>query len=457
MRQAVVACTALALTTPAAVLALGTTGAGATPVARQVRVANTDWTSAGVGGVGSASVGGGTGTISISGVSGTVTGAYLTWSGIGPNVGSTDFPDYEGTYNNPNITVNGSPVAGTSEGESGSNCWGDTAYSRTYLADVTSIVKAQGGNGNYDLAGLGAGGDANGADLVVTYKDSDTTNNRDLYLYYGNDTDADNYPGEDNVWSDALTDLNYQGGVARLQLGVADGQDFGNPDDGTLNVTGDGGTVAFADDPSNNGLWDGTTVTDAGHSRAPNGSLYDVENFDVTGAFGANGVQDLHLDSDLVNDCHSLDRVAVDIQATGDQPPPPQTVSVSPASVTEGTAPLPKGKVTKMVFKVTLSAKSTTDTTVTLETQDGTATAPDDYRSTTRTITIPAGKRAKTFKVSVIPDSTPESNEAFYAVITSASIPVATNAAVGEIIDDDSVMAAHTKAQVRQATTGGVR
>src|SRR3954452_596818 len=174
LRRPVVATTTLALAVPTALLAFAHP-ADATPVARQVRVPSTDWTSAAVGGVGSA----GTGTLSVAGVSGTVTGAYLSWHGIGPEAG--------GSYNNASITFDGTPVTGVSQGESGSNCWGTQRTARTYFADVSSLVT---GNGDYDLAGLGAGGDANGANLVVTYDDGNTANDRDLYLFYGNDTDS---------------------------------------------------------------------------------------------------------------------------------------------------------------------------------------------------------------------------------------------------------------------------
>jgi len=52
--------------------------AWAEPVTESFTVPATDWTSAGVGGIGTV----GTGTIALSGVSGSVTGAYLYWHGI---------------------------------------------------------------------------------------------------------------------------------------------------------------------------------------------------------------------------------------------------------------------------------------------------------------------------------------------------------------------------------------
>ncbi len=52
------------------------------------------------------------------------------------------------------------------------------------------------------------------------------------------------------------------------------------------------GTVTI-DDAA--GLWDGTSVPTAGASRADNGELWDIHDFDLTPTFGAPGVHDLRL------------------------------------------------------------------------------------------------------------------------------------------------------------------
>ena len=416
--------------------------ASATPVSRQVRVAGTDWVSAGVGGVGTAKTHGGKGVIALKGVKGRVTGAWLSWNGIGPKI-NAGF--YSGSYDNPQIKVDGKKVNGVSQGESGSNCWGDAATSRTYLANVTKIVKAK-GNGNYHLTGLGAHGDANGASLVVTFKDHKASNNQDLYLFYGNDTDASGYPGEDNFWNDPLTQIDYRGGPAKLQLAVADGQDFGNPDDGSLTVTGGAGVATFDDIQANHWLWDGTTVRNAHHSRAGStagsggGSLYDLETFDVTSVFTPSAVQAITLTAPLSNDCHSLTMAALSVKATGHQPPAPRTVSVAPATVKEGTRKphcSSCSKYTHLNFKVSLSRKAAKTVKVTLETQDGTAIAPGDYLKKKSTVRIKAHHRSAVFHVKVVRDKVAEFNEVMYAVIDSASIPVATGAATGTIVNDD--------------------
>jgi hypothetical protein len=433
----------LGLMASVAVVVALPSSASASPVIRQVRVPGTDWVSAGVGGIGSAASGGGKGTIKLSGISGRVTGAWLSWNGIGPFNKAADV--YEGSYNNPDIKVNGHAVVGVSQGESGSNCWGDDASSRTYLANVTKIAQRT-RNGAYHLTGLGNHGDANGASLVVTFQDGKHANNQDLYLYYGDDTDHDGYPGEDFVWNDTLDRIAYAGGPVQLQLAVADGQNFGPTDDGALTVTGKGGPLTFDDTPANHDLWDGTTVPDAGHSRAQGatgfGSLYDLETFDVTSAFTSAKTQTLAIGTPFVEDCHSLTMAALSVKATGHQPLAPRTVSVEPASVKEGTGRVHChhrhcSRYTAMNFHVVLSRAFHRPVWVKLHTADGTATAPSDYIKRSATVSIPAHHLSTTFRVNIVRDNVPELDELLYAEISSARVSVATAVAVGTIRNDD--------------------
>ncbi len=434
--------------------------ASATPVIRQVRIASTDWVSGAVGGIGSGK-GAGKGTITISGIHGKVTGAWLSWNGIGHRVSAAAF---EGTYDNPAISVNGKKVVGISQGESGSNCWGLTASSRTYLANVTKIARVT-RNGAYHLKGLGKHGDANGANLIVAFRDADPSNNQDLYLYYGNDTDADGYPGEDLIWKDTLDRIAYAGGPVSLQLAVADGQNFGPADDDALTVTGQAGPLVFDDTPANHGLWDGTTVRDAGHSRATGtagpGSLFDLETFDVTTVFDSAPQQTLDIGTGVIGDCHSLTMAALSVNATGHQPAAPLTVSVSPASVKEGTrrahchqrhCP----RFTSMKFQVLLSRAVHRRVTVKLNTKNGTATAPSDFVRKKGKVTIRAHHTSATFTVHVRRDKVPEIDELFYAVIRTASVDVATRVATGTIRNDDKSLFRSPAAPSLGARGGGV-
>ncbi|MGC4085824.1 MAG: hypothetical protein QM736_27790 [Vicinamibacterales bacterium] len=164
------------------------------------------------------------GDITISGVTGTVTHAYLFWHGP---TNTTD------TTINQNITFNGTNIVGTSLGLSHDNFWdvapgqGTYANSQAYRADVTSLVQLD-PDGTYSLSnmlntpGLGL---ENGASLWVFYDDGDASNNRDVYMFNGNDGNWPNAYDEDG-WDFTLTGFNYNGGTAYLDTFVSDGQTF---------------------------------------------------------------------------------------------------------------------------------------------------------------------------------------------------------------------------------------
>ena len=59
-------------------------------------------------------------------------------------------------------------------------------------------------------------------------------------------------------------------------------------------------------------------------------------------------------------------------------------------------------------FEVTLSVKSDREVMVSYETADGTAEEPDDYASTSGTLTFEAGDTAKTITVTTVNDSVVE-------------------------------------------------
>lgn len=405
------------------------TTVGATPVVRTNVIDDTDWTTAGVSGVGSSD----TGTITLGGVSGPVTRAFVSWNGIGDSL-------VGGAYTNANIQVNGVPVAGVSKGESSSNCWGTSVTSRTYVAEITPIVAAT-GNGAYTLTGLSAGGNNNGAHMVVAFNDGNAANNRDLYLFWGNDTNngaSEGFPGEADGWSDVLDSLNYSGGQAFAHLAVSDGQDFGDPDDGDITFSGPGGTVTHVDTALQA---NGNSLPDAGSSRAPNGGLYDLHSFDITGAFGALGVTSIMLTAPLLADCLGLTMAAVDLVAAGGPPVSTGSVlAISPASVPEGTPP-PKGGAS-LKFSVTLSPVSAVPVSVTVSTVDGTAIAPGDYASRSQTLTIAPGVHNAAFSVNVRSDAVAEANEFMFATLTApVNATIGTPTAVGTIIDDDGVVA----------------
>jgi hypothetical protein len=264
---------------------------------------NTDFASAGVGGL----RGTGTGDITLTGVSGTVNRVYLYWHGP---TNSTD-PNFNAT-----ITFNGATITGENIGFSDDNFWGQL-NSQAYRADVTALV---GGDGVYTVAGLPAN-NANGASLLAFFDDGDDMNNRDIVLFNGNDANFAN-DFDPLGWDIALNDILYDGGEVSLQLHVSDGQNFGPNDDGTLTINGSpflsGGIFQGDSTPAN----PGTTVG--------NGSLWDIRNFDLTALFTL-GFNDLRVQLGALNDALSAIIAAVNLPA-GTAPPDP-VIPVPPAAL----------------------------------------------------------------------------------------------------------------------------
>ncbi len=265
---------------------------------------NTDFASAGVGGL----RGTGTGDITLSGISGMVNRVYLYWHGP---TNSTD-PNFNAT-----ITFNGATIMGENIGFSDDNFWGQL-NSQAYRADVTALV---GGDGVYTVAGLPVD-NANGASLLAFFDDGDDTNNRDVVLFNGNDANFDN-AFDPLGWDIALNNILYSGGDVSLQLHVSDGQNFGPNDDGTLSINGSpfltGGIFQGDSTPAN----PGTTVG--------NGSLWDIRSFDLTALFTL-GMNDLRVQLDAVNDALSAIIAAIVLPA-GAAPPDPDPIPVPPAAL----------------------------------------------------------------------------------------------------------------------------
>lgn len=165
----------------------------------------------------------GNGTITVTGVTGTVTRAILVWHGLASTataIGRT------GTIGSTNFT-------GTNIGLSSDNCWSQ-ASSQAFQADVTSAVT---GNGSYALSNMRAAGtfDPNGASLLVFYNDGNATNNRDIAVFWGNDSNQTN-SFDPAGWSATLPGINYSSGTATLNVIVSDGQNFGETGTNTLTV-----------------------------------------------------------------------------------------------------------------------------------------------------------------------------------------------------------------------------
>lgn len=252
----------------------------------------TDFTTAGTGGL----RGTGSGTITVGGVSGPVTQSYLFWHG----------PTNSSNPNaNANVTVNGTGVVGTNIGFSQNNFWG-FSNSQAYRANTTSVIN---GNGVYNLTNFNKppSVEVNGAATLVAFNDGNTTNNRDLVIFNGNDSNfASSF--DPAGWDLTLSGINYNSGTAFLRLFVSDGQNFGPNDDGTLRING----IALA----SGGLFQGDSLPGGtGTGTGNNGNLFDIKNFDIT-SFLTPGSNTLHVTLNPgFSDALSLVTAIVDLPA----------------------------------------------------------------------------------------------------------------------------------------------
>lgn len=283
----------LTMALSAAAFALLPGAASASDLTLFKTVFDTDFTSAGYGGM----RGIGTGTIALSGVTGTVNEAYLFWHGP-TNAASTN------TGANANVTFAGTDISGTFLGISSDNCWG-FANSMAYRANVTSLVT---GDGNYSLENFTkAGVDINGASLIVFYNDGNSANNRDVVMFNGNDSNIDN-SFDAAGWNITLNGINYVSGSANAQFHVSDGQTF--TDDA---VIANGNTIAPA-----GAVFQGDSVPG---TNSNNGFLWDIKDFSITSLLNP-GLNNLNITSGVGGDCLSCVLIAIDLPA-GAAPPDP--------------------------------------------------------------------------------------------------------------------------------------
>lgn len=243
---------------------------------------DTDFAYAGVGGL----RGTGTGDITLAGTSGTISQAYLYWHG--PT--SSSDPAF-----NADIMFDGAAISGTNIGFSDDNFW-SLANSQAYRADVTSLVS---GDGVYTVDGL-LPANSNGASLVVYYDDGDTTNDRDIVTFDGNDANFPNAFDPDG-WDVTLSGINYTSGTASLVMGVSDGQSFADGD-------------FFINGTNIGAVFNGTTVPETPGSSVSNGSLWDLLEIDIT-AFLTPGSNDINITHSGFSDALSAIHFHVNLPA----------------------------------------------------------------------------------------------------------------------------------------------
>ncbi|WP_293968552.1 PEPxxWA-CTERM sorting domain-containing protein [Sphingomonas sp.] len=248
----------------------------------------------------------GNGELVVSGLSGTISSAYLYWHGPTNSIDPTI---------NAATSFAGNAIKGTNIGFSQDNLW-DYANSQAYRADVTSFVN---GNGSYYLEGFvngfgGSNANINGASLIVFYQDGDATNNRDVVLFDGNDSNFDN-SYDANGWNATLAGIDYISGAASMTLSISDGQSV-FPD----------GELKLNDTIIASGNWANGNTVQLGDGTLRNGRLWDVQTYDVT-SFLAPGSNTLDLKVAPVSDALSL-IVAQFSLPVGAAPPPPTTSPV---------------------------------------------------------------------------------------------------------------------------------
>jgi hypothetical protein len=284
-----------------AALALGLPGlASATDLTKFRTVFDTDFATAGVGGMRD---GDGTGSLELAGVSGTVTSAYLYWHG--PSNADPAGPG------NRDVSFDGTDVRGTFLGVSSDNCWG-FSNSLAYRADVTSLVA---GNGTFALANfIKSGIQINGVSLVVFFDDGDDSNNRDVVMFDGNDSNINNSfdaPG----WNITLAGIDYSGGEANAQFHVGDGQTFS---DDAIDVNATELVPAGS-------VFQGDSVPAPGALPTHNGGLWDIKSFSVTSLLSP-GLNTLNVTTGVASDCLACMLIAIDLPAGAAPPEPPPGV-----------------------------------------------------------------------------------------------------------------------------------
>lgn len=272
-------------------------------ISNYTTIFDSDWTTAGTGGLRD-----GAGTIIVSGVSGAVTQSFLYWQG------PTNSSDPSTIAN---VQVGGNPVTGTNIGLSDDNFWGYD-NGQAYRADTTTVIN---GNGTYILSDFNKPlATSNGAGTALFFNDGNSSNNRDVVIFNGNDSNFAS-PYDPAGWNLTLNGINYTNGQVFLRLFVSDGQNFSSNDDGTMSINGT--SIASG------GIFQGDSLP--GESVF-NGNLFDIKSYDITSLL-LPGINNLNLIlEDGFNDALSVIAAFIDLPA-GAAPPVTTPVTVSePAS-----------------------------------------------------------------------------------------------------------------------------
>ncbi|WP_216843254.1 Calx-beta domain-containing protein, partial [Microcystis aeruginosa] len=116
-------------------------------------------------------------------------------------------------------------------------------------------------------------------------------------------------------------------------------------------------------------------------------------------------------------------------------------ISAQPSQVLEGNS----GTTTQLIFQVSLSARSGQDVSVDYSVTAGTATAGNDYVSTSGTLLLSAGTLSRTITVLVQGDTDVESDETLTLILSNpVGTTISSGSITGKIINDDNTTGAIT-------------
>ncbi|HEV2798884.1 MAG TPA: Calx-beta domain-containing protein [Pyrinomonadaceae bacterium] len=131
---------------------------------------------------------------------------------------------------------------------------------------------------------------------------------------------------------------------------------------------------------------------------------------------------------------------------------PLPALHVSNVNVPEGGT----GETINAIFRVTLSAASSTTITVTYGTADGTALAGSDYEAIAGSLTFNPGETSKTVSVNVSGDTSVETDETFTLKLMNPVGATTGAGGTGTITNDDPGTQFNVSGSVNDPSTGGV-
>gem|GEM_PF-5027236 len=268
------------------------------------------------------------GTITLSGVGdGEITSAWLYWNSA---------YNYKNSSPIETLSFAETTVTGTSLERSYGNCLGDDLFSWSVRADVTALVT---GDGDYPIANtFSTDAFIEGASLIVFFDDGNSANDRNVYIYDGND--GNSYPyiqgptDPPDTWDTTLSNIDYHFGPAEMTLHVAGGE---LSPDGTIELNG----TTFASGQ----VFDGQSVPLA---QTADAGFWDIKSWDISSYLTA-GTNTLQLTHELEDDCFSL------IVATVSVMPDTTAPELEVTAITSGGIDYTPGEWTNQPVSVTIA------------------------------------------------------------------------------------------------------